>query len=616
MDGSFLQQAAVFLAAAAIAAPVGRWLKLGSVIGYLGAGILIGPYGLQYVQNVYEVEDLRHIAELGIALLLFLIGLELRPVRIWSMRRSIFGAGGAQLLLTTLVIGAVAMAWGLSFTPAVVLGLALAMSSTAFVLQMLEENGELKLRHGRLAFSILLMQDLAAIPLLAIVPLLGMHQVSSAPDAFNGIVKALGIIAAIILAGRFGLNSIYRLVAKSGVREALTATGLLIVVGVALLMQAAGLSPALGAFIAGALLADSDYRHQIEADIAPFETLLLGLFFTTVGMSLNLHLLVQEPALLLAMAAGLLLVKGFVLKGIGKWQGLEPRPARRLAMFAAQGGEFAFVVLTVAAAGAIVDRDLADRLAVVVTLSMAVTPLVLLGEDWITRITSISPLPAFETPPLKDDHVVIAGFGRFGQIVARVLRAKRIPFTALDISPDQIQLVRRFGNEAYFGDASRLDILQAANAGKARAIVIAIDDVQASLRAAELVRFHFPTVPVYARARNRQHVYRLMDTGVTRIRRETFQSALALTEDLLRGLGLKDTEVRRAVDTFAAEDRKRLYEDYRFASDSEKLDVRARQAAAELEAILAEDEKMLAEDKNIGGRDSAGAGGERRGSAA
>lgn len=600
MNGSFLQQAAVFLAAAAIAAPVGRWLKLGSVIGYLGAGILIGPYGLQYVENVYQVDGLRHIAELGIALLLFLIGLELRPMRIWSMRRSVFGAGGAQLVLTAAALGAIGVAWGLGATPAIVLGLALAMSSTAFVLQVLDERGELKLRHGRLAFSILLMQDLVAIPLLAIVPLLGMQQevIGDTPNAFFGIFKALAIIAAIILAGRFGLSVIYYLVAKSGVREALTATALLIVVGVALLMQAAGLSAALGAFIAGALLADSDYRHQIEADVAPFESLLLGLFFTTIGMSLNLHLLGEELWLLLAMAGGLLAVKGLALYGVGLWQGLAQRPARRLALFAGQGGEFAFVVLALAVGSMIVDRALADRLAVVVTLSMVATPLLLIGEEWLTHLMR-TPAPSFETPPAQDDHVVIAGFGRFGQIVARILRAKRIPFTALDISPDQIQLVRRFGNEAYFGDASRLDILEAANAAKARAIVIAIDDVQTSLRTAEIVRTHFPTVPVYARARNRQHVYRLMDTGIKKIRRETFQSALVLTGDLLSGLGLKDAEVRRVIDTFAAEDRKRLYEDYKLASDREKLEVRARQAAAELETILAKDEETLAEDKKL-----------------
>lgn len=591
MDGSFLQQSAVFLAAAAIAAPVGRGLKLGSVIGYLGAGILIGPFGLRYVSSVYDVDSLRHIAELGVALLLFLIGLELRPARIWGMRRSVFGAGGAQLVVSSATLAAIGLVAGLGTTAAIVVGLGLAMSSTAFVLQVLDEKRELPLRHGRLAFSILLMQDLAAIPLLATIPLLGVPQAGDSADPLIGIVRALGIIAAIVLAGRPLLNWTYHLVAKSGVREALTATALLIVVGVALLMQAAGLSPALGAFIAGVLLADSAYRHQIEADVAPFEGLLLGLFFIAIGMSLNLDLLQRELWLVLPLAAGLLIVKAVVLYGIGLWHGLERRGARRLAIYASQGGEFAFVVFTLAAGATVIGTEVADRLAVVVTLTMSATPLLLLADDRLARLRR-SPEPSYETPPAQTGHVVIAGFGRFGQIVARVLRAKRIPFTALDISPDQIQVVKRYGNLAYFGDASRLDILEAAKTGKARAIVLAIDDVEASLRTAEAIRSKYPEVPVYARARNRQHVYRLMDFGITKVRRETFLSALELTRDLLRGLGLKEAEIRRVIETFAENDRKRLYDGYKHASDSEKLEVQARKAASELEGILAEDEEL------------------------
>jgi len=593
MDGSFLQQAAVFLAAAAIAAPVGRWLKLGSVIGYLAAGILIGPYGLHYVSSVYDVESVRNIAELGVALLLFVIGLELRPVRIWAMRRSVFGAGGAQLILTALALACIGMLDGLGTMAAVVIGLGLAMSSTAFVLQGLEERQELTLRHGRMAFSITLMQDLVAIPLLAIIPLLGTHHVSSTTEILIDIGRALGIIAAILLVGRWLLNLIYYLVAKSGVREALTATGLLIVVGVALLMQAAGLSPALGAFIAGVLLADSAYRHQIEADVAPFEGLLLGLFFTAVGMSLNLNLLERELPLILALAIGLLIVKAIVLYGVGLWHSLDRRGARRLAVYASQGGEFAFVVFSLAAGAAVIGQELAERLAVVVTLTMAATPLLLLGEGWITRLFR-APEPSYEVPPARDRHVVIAGFGRFGQIIARVLRAKRIPFTALDISPDQIKLVQRYGNnQAHYGDASRLDILEAANVGKARAFVLAIDDMDASLKTAAVVRSKFPNVPIYARARNRQHVFRLMDFGITEIRRETFLSAIELTRDVLRGLGLKEPEVRRIIDAFITSDRKRLFEGYEDSSDIEKLQLQARQAAAELETILAEDEEAM-----------------------
>lgn len=590
MTHSFLLQAAVFLAAAAIAAPLGRFLRAGSVIGYLAAGVLIGPYGLGFVYAVYQVETVLHIAELGVVLLLFLIGLELRLPRLWSMRQPIFGAGGAQLLATATLIGTAAWFWGISVTGAAVLGFALAMSSTAFVLQVLEEKGELKHRQGRMAFSILLMQDLAAIPLLAIVPLLATRDAATGTDAGLAIARAIAIIAAVVVLGRYVLRGVFHLVSKSGVREAMTASALLTVVGVALLMQFAGLSAALGAFLAGALLADSAYRHQIEADIAPFETLLLGLFFTAIGMSLNLPLLVRDWPVILALVVGLVAMKALVLFVIARWQGLETPAARRLAWYMSQGGEFAFVLLALSAGAAVLDKELTELLAVVVTLSMVTTPILLALDDLVFARTPSVTL-AFDTlPDAENVRVVIAGFGRVGQIVARILRARRIPFTALDISPDQINMVRRFGNEAYFGDATRLDILEAAKAGNASAVVIAIDDVEASVRLAELLRAHFPKVPIYARARNRQHVYRLLDLGVENIRRETFRSSLQLTRDLLAGLGLSEREINRTVDVFVEHDRKMLYEGYEHASNEEKMQSRARNAARELEALLTEDD--------------------------
>lgn len=594
MNQAFLIQAAVFLAASAIAAPLGRFLKAGSVIGYLAAGVLIGPYGLGFIYEVYQVESVLHIAELGVVLLLFLIGLELRPVRLWAMRRTILEAGGAQLLASAVLIDIAALWSGVSFAGAAILGLALAMSSTAFVLQVLDEKGELKLRHGRIAFSILLLQDLAAIPLLAIVPLLAAREAAMSGDAWLAVLRAAAVIIGVVVLGRWILGAAYRLVAKSGVREAMTASALLTVVGVALLMQLAGLSAALGAFLAGALLADSEYRHQIEADIAPFETLLLGLFFTAIGMSLNLPLLWREWPTILALVAGLLVIKAAVLYVVGRSQGLTTAASRRLALFMSQGGEFAFVVLTLAAGASILDRELAERLAVVVTLSMIATPLLLFVDERIFPKPA-SPMPDFDEMPQARAHVVIAGFGRVGQIVARILRARRIPFTALDISPTQVALVRQFGNEAYFGDAARLDILEAAKVGDAAAVVIAIDDVEANLKAAELLRRHFPDVPIYARARNRQHVYRLMDLGVRHMRRETLLSSVQLTRDLLAGLGLSENEIHRTVDAFIAHDRKRLYEDYELSNDTEKLQLRARDSARELEALLAEDDT----DQNV-----------------
>ena len=586
MEHSFLSQSAVLLAAAAVAAPLARRLRIGSVLGYLAAGVAIGPWGLRVFG---DVESILAIAELGIVLLLFLIGLELRPARLWTMRRLIFGAGGAQVLISGMFLGAVAMLAGIAPAAALVVGLALAMSSTAFVLQVLEEKKELGAKHGRLAFAILLFQDLAAIPLIALVPIIAAKGKTSAADALIAVGIAVVVIAAVILAGRFVLNHVYRLVAMSGVREAMTATALLTVIGVALLMQLAGLSAALGAFLAGALLADSEYRHQIEADIQPFEGLLLGLFFTAIGMSLDIGLLQREPLLVLGLVAGLVFAKALVLYAVGRMQGLEPPAALRLGLAVSQGGEFAFVILGLIVGARLLDETGADRIAVVVTLSMVTTPLLLLADDTFRRNRRSTALPVYDTMPQGDGHVVIAGFGRVGQIVARILRARGIAFTALDVSPDQVSLVKRFGSEAYYGDASRLDILEAAQTGKARAFVMAIDDVEASLKTAEVVRKHFPHVPIFARARNRQHVYRLMDLGVTVIRRETFLSAVDLTREVLRGLGTSEPEVRRITDTFVSYDRRRLYDDYRHASDLEKLQTQARERADELEQLLLAD---------------------------
>ncbi len=595
MGQSFLVQAAVFLAAAAIAAPLGKFLKAGSVIGYLAAGVLIGPYGLGFIYEVYQVDSVLHIAEMGVVLLLFLIGLELRPVRLWGMRKAILGAGGTQLLASAALIGGGAWLVGVPSTGAAVLGFALAMSSTAFVLQVLEEKGELTTRHGRTAFSILLLQDLAAIPLLAIVPLLGARAAASGMDAWLAIGRAVLIIGGVIIIGRWLLGKLYHLVAKSGVREAMTASALLTVVGVALLMQLAGLSAALGAFIAGALLADSEYRHQIEADIAPFETLLLGLFFTAIGMSLNLPLLFAKWPLVLAIVAALVAAKAIVLFAVGRLQSLDVAASRRLAIFMSQGGEFAFVVLALAVAAAIIDKGLSDLLTVVVTLSMVATPLLLTLDDMLFK-PAIPAAKEFDKLPEAQAHVVIAGFGRVGQVVARILRAHRIPFTALDISPDQIAMVRRYGAEAYFGDAARLDILQAAKTANATAFVLAIDDVEANLKVAAIIRAHFPDLPVYARARNRQHVYRLMDLGIQSIRRETFMSSVELTRELLTGLGHSSERTQKTIDRFVAHDRQMLYDGYKYASDTDKLQTRARDAARELESLLAQDEAEIEAD--------------------
>jgi monovalent cation:proton antiporter-2 (CPA2) family protein len=592
-----LIQVAVFLAAAAIAAPLGRSLRMGAVLGYLGAGVIIGPYVLGPLYALDDVSKLLHFGEFGVVMLLFVIGLELRPVRLWAMRSAIFGLGAAQLVITSLVIAAIGIAIGLTAAQALFIGLALSMSSTAFALQVLEEKNELTTRHGRLAFSVLLFQDLAAIPLIALVPLFALGHAETTMD-FKSAALAILTILGVIVVGRFLLSRLYRFVAATGVREAMTASALLTVVGVALIMEAVGLSAALGSFIAGALLADSEYRHQIEADIAPFEGLLLAVFFIAVGMSIDLSVVVAEPLQLIAIVAVLITLKASILYLLGRWWTLDSAAARRLGLVLSQGGEFAFVLFGAGALQGVIEQSTANLLILAVTFSMAATPLLLLIDDKVEEVLRPE-APPYDTPAGGEGHVIIAGFGRFGQIVARILRARQIPFTALDSSVEQVDFVRRFGAQIYYGDAGRLDILRAAGADKARAFVLAIDKVDSSLRVAEMVRTHFPDLPIYARARDRTHVHKLMDLGVTIIERETFLAALELTKDLLRGLGLKEAEVRRLVETFKRLDERRLYEDYQYYTDLEKVRANAMSQAKELEELFARDVEELGDGDGV-----------------
>jgi glutathione-regulated potassium-efflux system protein KefB len=597
-----LQEIAVLLAALALAGPLARWVGMAAVLGYLLAGVLIGPFGIGVFYSAADAKEVLHTAEFGVVLLLFLIGLELRPKRLFAMRQAIFGLGTAQVTITALVLGSVGVALGFTWHASLFAGAALALSSTAFALQVLEENGELAARHGRLGFSVLLFQDLAAIPLIALAPFFAVSDTSATTNIdYVAFAKGIATIAGVVVIGRYVLDFLLHLVALSRVKEAMTAAALLTVVGVTLIMQQAGLPASLGAFIAGALLAESSYRHQLEADIAPFEGLLLGMFFTAIGMSLNLGLLVSKPVLIFALTLGLMLIKALVLFGLGRWQGLKNGPSRRLAFALAQGGEFAFVLLSVAQVNKIFSKDIAELLAVVVTLSMAMTPLLLLLERRLFPRPAES-LRAFDKLPDNDGHVVIAGFGRFGQIIARVLRAKGVPFTALDISAEQIEFVKKFGSKAFFGDASRPEVLDAAQIEKARAFVLAIDDVEASMRTAEMVRSRYPNVPVYARARDRAHAHRLLDLGIKTLRRETFLSALDLTRQLLGGLGFSDRVSERAVATFRKHDERRLIEDYKLASDMEKLQQKARSDTATLERLFQEDAEEEAKQAGLEAR--------------
>ncbi|MDH3596312.1 MAG: monovalent cation:proton antiporter-2 (CPA2) family protein [Rhodospirillales bacterium] len=585
---SLLGQTAIFLGAAVLAVPLSKRAGLGSVLGYLAAGAVIGPSVLGLIS---DVEAILHFAEFGVVLLLFVIGLELQPGRLWVMRKSIFGLGGAQVLLTAALLALGGAALGLPFVASVVASLALALSSTAFALQILAERNQLTTRHGRAAFSILLFQDLAVIPILALVPLLG-----AAPEGVAGggallsVLKVAAVLVGVVVGGHFLLRHAFRIAARTRVREVFTAMALLTVIGMALLMELAGLSMALGAFLAGVLLADSEFRHELEANIEPFKGLLLGLFFIAVGMSVDFGLLLEKPLEVGALVVALVLLKALVLFGVAKVAGHSSRAAGKLAVVLSQGGEFAFVILGLAVVSQVMERDLAKLLILVVILSMVVTPLLVMAEErFLPGRKKKTDGDDFEAPSGEENQVIIAGFGRFGQIVARILRAKRIGFTALEGSQEQVDFVRRYGNKIYYGDPSRLDLLHAAKAEQAVVFVLAIDEVEASLRTAETVRKHFPDLKIYARARNRKHAYQLMDLGVAVIQRETFLSSLDIARSVLEGLGLPDYEADRVVKKFREHDERRLYAHYGLHDDEQKMIDLAKEAAEELEELFAQD---------------------------
>ncbi len=585
---TLLAQSAIFLAAAVIAVPVARRLGLGAVLGYLAAGILIGPWGARLITDVNAI---LHFAELGVVLLLFVIGLELQPSRLWALRRAVFGTGSAQVLGTGVVISALALALGLPPVAAVVVGLTLSLSSTAFALQTLAEKGQLTTRHGRSAFAILLFQDLAVVPLLALVPLLGPSGDDDAGVQWLGMLQVAGVISITVVVGHYALGHVFRFIAATRIREVFTAMALLVVIGTALPMEAVGLSMALGAFMAGVLLADSEFRHALEADLEPFKGLLLGLFFMAVGMSANLGLVAEHPLRVVALTAVLIAVKFAALYLIGMFTGQGRAVSLRLAASIAQGGEFAFVIFSVAVSHAVVPAIVAQTLIVVVTLSMACTPLLFLAAEAVIARAAREPARPYDVPSAEDAaQVIIAGFGRFGQIVGRILRAKRIPFTALDVSPEHVDFVRNYGNTIYYGDASNPELLHAARAGEAAIFVLAIDDVAASLRTAAAVREHFPKLEIYARARNRKHAYQLMDLGVKIIRRETFASSLEIAEQVLRGLGMPGPQAAHLVQTFREHDIKRLNDAHASHGDEERMRYLALESARELESIFAEDE--------------------------
>ena len=586
----------VFLAAAVVAVTVFRRLGLGTVLGYLAAGVVVGPSVLGFAK---DVEATLHFAELGVVLLLFLIGLELQPSRLWKMRGAVFGVGTVQVVATRAIVGGLAFAFGATPAEAGIVGAALALSSTAFAMQTLAEKNELTRPHGRAAFGILLFQDVATIPLLAVVPLLSDVADGAADESTDvwlqtGLVT--GVIVGLVLAGRCLLRPLLRFVAQARSHELSTASTLLVVCGTALLMEHIEISMALGAFLAGVLLADSEFRHELEANIEPFKGLLLGLFFMAVGMSADLSVLFANPIVVLALALGLVALKIAILYGIGRWQKLTNRESASLAIAISQGGEFAFVIFGVAVDSTVMRPEVRDLLVLMVTLSMVTTPLLFVARDVICRrLDGSGPQRDFDSMPDRETRVIIAGFGRFGQIIGRILRTKRIPFTALDANAEHIDFLRRFGNETYYGDASRVDLLRTAKAEEAEVLVLAVDEFETSMKILETVQHHFPHLKVVARARNRQHAYALFGAGVDAVFRETFESSLSAAQRTLEELGMPSGEAREVARRFGEYDEAQVRATHHLRDDPKALVESAKKYSAELERIFNLDEREAAE---------------------
>jgi glutathione-regulated potassium-efflux system ancillary protein KefC/glutathione-regulated potassium-efflux system protein KefB len=592
---NLLSQAAVFLAATVLAVPFFRRLRLSAVLAYLAAGIAIGPWGLRIVE---DGENVLHMAEFGVVLLLFVIGLELQPSRLRAMRKAVFGLGTAQVLATTALFTGIAVAFGLPLKAAFVAGFALSLSSTPLALQLLAERDQLKTHHGRSAFAILLFQDIAVMPMLALLPLLGTQGADQ--DWRTSLLsagQALGVMVLLVAGGPFVLRPLLRIVAETKVAEAFTAAALLVVVGTALLFNAVGLSMALGAFVAGLLLADSEYRHELEADIEPFKGLLLGLFFISVGMTANVGLLLDSPFKILGLVVGLLGLKFALLYAISRATEHSKASSRGLSFALPQAGEFGFVLFALAVSYGVMDRQLAETLVIVVTLSMIASPLLMMLQTAIEQRIPKAPTPAFDRIDSHDGKVIIAGFGRFGQIVGRVLRMRKIPFTALEASVAQVELLRRFGNKVFYGDASRLELLHAAGAAEATVLVVAIDDVEASVRTVELARRHYPHLKIFARARNRQHAIRLMDFDVRYIIRETLLSSLDMSQQTLEALGFSRAAALESVRRFRQHDDSTLQTQRELRDDEQKLIQSSQLAAKELERLFDADESSEAAEQ-------------------
>jgi len=605
---AWLSASLIYLAAAVLAVPLARFAGLGSIIGYLAAGILIGPWGLKLVTRP---EDMLQFAEFGVVLMLFLVGLELEPQRLWALRKPIFGWGSLQLFGSTLLLALAALAFGIDWRLAVVAALGLAMSSTAIGLGVLAERNILQTTSGESILSVSLLQDIAAIPILALVPFLAAQAgaAGSAGGGWLGAAKVVGTIAAIILGGRLLLRPALRWIAASDTPEIFTAASLLLVVATAALMNAVGLSMALGAFLAGVLLAESEYRRELETDIEPFKGLLLGLFFIAVGMTIDFAVVIAQPLLVAATVIGFLLLKAAVLWAMARTMPIPSLERPVFVVLLAQGGEFGFVVFQTAASTGAITAPTASFLIASIAISMLLTPLLLVVADrwWTPLLGGGARTDVEELKEPQKEPVIIAGFGRYGQIVGRMLYANGIQPTVLDHSAEQIEAMRRFGWRVYYGDVTRLDLMRTAGADQARVIVVAIDDIEQSVDCVKMIRANFPRAAIVARARNVQHYYELYELGVRMIERETLDSALMSARSTLEQLGWQPHHARKLALRFRRYNVAQLAAIAPHRKDEARLIAAARQGREQLEELFALERRQAEERQGRAGWSSGAA---------
>ncbi len=584
----------IFLTAASFIVPLTSRFKLGSVIGYLVVGILISTYGLQLINNT---EQIMHFAEFGVTMMLFLIGLELEPQKLWQLRKLIIGLGSLQVLFTTLSLTCIGIAIGYDWRPSLALSMALTLSSTALVLQMLQEKNLMKTTEGETSFAVLLFQDIAVIPILIILPLLHPENLTSVNTHSTSLIGYLpkwqqtlivtSVISSIILIGHYFSRYLFFIIAKANLREVFTAFSLALVIGITLLMECIGMSPALGAFIAGVVLANSQYKHTVEADIQPFKGLLLGLFFISVGMGMNFSLFAQHPLHVLSLVIGLIAIKALILSVLGRIFNLTKIQTVGFALALSQGGEFAFVLFQYASDSKVISAELKELYTLVVAVSMLTTPfLIMLYQKYVIPcFMSIVPTREYDKISEKNG-IILAGYGRFGQIIGRFLNGENIKITVLEKNPEQIELLRKFGYNGYFGDASRLDLLLSAGAQQAKLLIVAVGGAEKNLEIVRLAKQHFPHLIIFARARNRRHAYELHKLGVDYFKRELFSSSLEMTKEILKFLGYKQKDIHTKATVFEEHDEASLLQSFEFFEEEKDLINFARQAKGELERIL------------------------------